>query len=66
MSDLIEKLEWAKLNDEEAQNIAKRGSKAALDILTPENVLCYYAEALITYRYQYHLKKNKIFEANSF
>lgn len=50
LSDLFEKLEWVKANDEKVEQIAQSGSKAALEILTPETILCYYAEAFHTYR----------------
>ena len=49
-SDVLEKLEWAKRNDEQAKQIAKDGTKLAQDLLTPENMYCYYAMALYKYR----------------
>ncbi|GAV08303.1 hypothetical protein RvY_18018 [Ramazzottius varieornatus] len=42
LSDLEEKLEWAKTHDEEARVIAKRGSDYARNNLLPHNIFCYY------------------------
>ena len=51
LSDLIEKLEWAKENDEKARQIAENGSREAAKHLFAETVFCYYLEALDTYRF---------------
>jgi hypothetical protein len=50
LSNLLDKLKWAKTNDSEAKLMAQKGSKLAQEILTPENVYCYYARALMMYR----------------
>ena len=46
LSDLIEKIFWAKENDEEARAIAAKGAEYARQRLMPANVLCYHAEML--------------------
>ena len=47
LEDLLEKLEWAKKNDQEAKQIAEAGQMFARRELLPVNVLCYYAEFLV-------------------
>jgi hypothetical protein len=50
LSNLLDKLKWAKTNDYEAKLIAQKGSKLAQELFKPENVYCYYARALMMYR----------------
>uniref|UniRef100_A0A8B9J850 Protein O-glucosyltransferase 3 n=1 Tax=Astyanax mexicanus TaxID=7994 RepID=A0A8B9J850_ASTMX len=49
LSDLIEKIKWAKENDAEAEAIAKAGQALARDILQPHRLYCYYYTVLQTY-----------------
>lgn len=42
LSDLVEKIMWAKEHDEEALKIAKSARQFARDNLLPRNVLCYH------------------------
>lgn len=42
LSDLVDKIKWAKENDEEAQQIAKKGQLFAFENLLPTNIYCYY------------------------
>ncbi|XP_059961592.1 protein O-glucosyltransferase 3 isoform X1 [Mesoplodon densirostris] len=49
LSDLLEKVEWAKENDEEAKKIAKEGQLTARDLLQPHRLYCYYYRVLQTY-----------------
>lgn len=46
LSDLLEKISWAKENDEEALRIAKNGQQFANDNLLPVDILCYYGNLL--------------------
>ncbi|KAM9768624.1 protein O-glucosyltransferase 3 isoform 1-T1 [Dama dama] len=46
LSDLLEKVEWAKENDEEAKKIAKEGQLTARDLLQPHRLYCYYYRVL--------------------
>lgn len=43
LSDLVEKIQWAKDNDEKSEEIAKNGRIFANEHLLPQNVFCYYA-----------------------
>ncbi|XP_060159992.1 protein O-glucosyltransferase 3 isoform X3 [Globicephala melas] len=49
LSDLLEKVEWAKENDEEAKKIAKEGQLTARDLLQPHRLYCYYYRVLQKY-----------------
>ncbi|XP_033619836.1 protein O-glucosyltransferase 3 [Fukomys damarensis] len=49
ISDLIEKVKWAKENDEEAKKIAKEGQLTARDLLQPHRLYCYYYRVLQQY-----------------
>nr|XP_036876105.1 protein O-glucosyltransferase 3 isoform X2 [Manis javanica] len=49
LSDLLEKLKWAKENDEEAKKIAKEGQFTARDLLQPHRLYCYYYRVLQKY-----------------
>nr|XP_028584015.1 protein O-glucosyltransferase 2 isoform X1 [Podarcis muralis] len=42
LSDLLEKLQWAKDHDEEAKNIAKAGQEFARNNLMGDHIFCYY------------------------
>ncbi|XP_069495138.1 protein O-glucosyltransferase 2 isoform X2 [Ambystoma mexicanum] len=42
LSDLLEKLKWAKDHDEEARNIAKAGQEFARNNLMGDRIFCYY------------------------
>ncbi|KAK9401736.1 KDEL motif-containing protein 1 [Crotalus adamanteus] len=42
LSDLMEKLQWAKDHDEEAKNIAKAGQEFARNSLMGDHIFCYY------------------------
>lgn len=46
LSDLVEKILWAKQNDAEAYRIAKNGQKFANDNLLPKDIFCYYGNLL--------------------
>lgn len=45
LSDLLEKIEWAKANDEEAQRIVKRANRFVQKHLYPKDIFCYHAVA---------------------
>lgn len=49
LSDLLEKIKWAKENDEEARKIATEGQLTARDLLQPHRLYCYYYKVLKTY-----------------
>ncbi|XP_003129882.1 KDEL motif-containing protein 2 isoform X9 [Sus scrofa] len=49
LSDLLEKIEWAKEHDEEAKKIAKEGQLTARDLLQPHRLYCYYYRVLQKY-----------------
>ncbi|XP_059576811.1 protein O-glucosyltransferase 3 isoform X6 [Alligator mississippiensis] len=42
LEDLLEKIKWAKKNDEEARKIAKEGQLLARELLQPHRLYCYY------------------------
>lgn len=42
LSDLVEKLNWARENDDAAYNIAKNGQKFANERLLPQHIFCYH------------------------
>ncbi|XP_063527473.1 protein O-glucosyltransferase 3 isoform X2 [Pongo pygmaeus] len=46
LSDLLEKVKWAKENDEAAKKIAKEGQLMARDLLQPHRLYCYYYQVL--------------------
>lgn len=46
LSDLVEKVLWAKENDAKAYKIAKNGQKFANDNLLPKDIFCYYGSLL--------------------
>jgi hypothetical protein len=43
LSDLVDRIHWAKDNDAEAQRIARTGQKFAQENLMPQDVFCYHA-----------------------
>ncbi|XP_019733677.1 protein O-glucosyltransferase 3 [Hippocampus comes] len=49
LSDLLEKIKWAKENDAEARKMAKAGQAAARELLRPSRLYCYYYRVLLTY-----------------
>ncbi|KAM7002278.1 protein O-glucosyltransferase 3 [Tautogolabrus adspersus] len=49
LSDLLEKIHWAKENDTEAQKIARAGQAAARELLQPSRLYCYYYRVLQMY-----------------
>ncbi|NWR60348.1 KDEL2 protein, partial [Bucorvus abyssinicus] len=49
LEDLLEKIKWAKENDEEARKIAKEGQLMARELLQPQRLYCYYYEVLQIY-----------------
>ncbi|XP_037601132.1 protein O-glucosyltransferase 3 isoform X3 [Cebus imitator] len=49
LGDLLEKVKWAKENDEEAKKIAKEGQLMARDLLQPHRLYCYYYQVLQKY-----------------
>lgn len=50
LSDLVEKIKWAKENDDTAQNISRTGRQFTRDNLMPKDVLCYHV-ALFEVKY---------------
>ncbi|KAM4618607.1 protein O-glucosyltransferase 3 [Polymixia lowei] len=50
LSDLIDKIKWAKQNDAEAQKMAKAGQALARELLQPNRLYCYYYKVLQMYR----------------
>lgn len=51
LSDLLEKLQWAKEHDEESMNIAKAGQEFARNNLMGDHIFCYYFKLLQEYSY---------------
>ncbi|XP_012782423.2 protein O-glucosyltransferase 3 [Ochotona princeps] len=49
LSDVLEKVKWAKENDEEAEKIAKAGQLTARELLQPHRLYCYYYSVLQEY-----------------
>ncbi|NXD10345.1 KDEL2 protein, partial [Nothocercus nigrocapillus] len=49
LEDLLEKIKWAKENDEEARKIAKEGQLIARELLQPHRLYCYYYKVLQNY-----------------
>jgi len=46
LSDLVERITWARDNDNKAKKISENAQKFAEDHLLPQNVLCYHAQLL--------------------
>ncbi|XP_055892569.1 protein O-glucosyltransferase 2-like [Biomphalaria glabrata] len=49
LSDVIEKIKWARENDEEVHQIAKNGQHYARAHLTPADILCYHVRVFQHY-----------------
>jgi hypothetical protein len=49
LSDLIEKLDWAKEHDSQCKEIASRATQFAKEFLMYEDILLYFAQVLIRY-----------------
>ncbi|XP_029991520.1 protein O-glucosyltransferase 3 [Sphaeramia orbicularis] len=49
LSDLVDKIKWAKENDAEARRVAEAGQVAARELLQPSRLYCYYYRTLLTY-----------------
>lgn len=49
LSDLLEKIKWAKENDAEAQRMARAGQTVARELLQPSRLYCYYHRVLQVY-----------------
>ncbi|XP_039990062.1 protein O-glucosyltransferase 3 isoform X2 [Xiphias gladius] len=49
LSDLLEKIKWAKENDAEAQDTARMGQAVARELLQPSRLYCYYYRVLHMY-----------------
>ncbi|XP_068786421.1 protein O-glucosyltransferase 3 isoform X2 [Struthio camelus] len=49
LEDLLEKIKWAKENDEEARKIAKEGQLMARELLQPHRLYCYYYKVFQKY-----------------
>ena len=52
ISDLVEKLKWAKENDDQAKKIAEAGSMLARNLVMGNTLYCAYAKAFEIYRYK--------------
>ncbi|KAL4234778.1 Protein O-glucosyltransferase 2 [Mactra antiquata] len=53
LSDLLEKIQWVKDNDEKAREISKNGQNYVLDRLTPKDILCYHVKLFQEYSKRY-------------
>lgn len=49
LSDLLEKIRWAKENDAEARRMARAGQTLARELLQPSRLYCYYQRVLQVY-----------------
>lgn len=49
LSDLVDKLSWARAHDGAARQIVRQAQQFALDHLLPHHVLCYYVQLLQEY-----------------
>lgn len=49
LSDLLEKISWAKENDAEARRMARAGQTLARELLQPSRLYCYYQRVLQAY-----------------
>uniref|UniRef100_A0A3P9KJ01 Protein O-glucosyltransferase 3 n=1 Tax=Oryzias latipes TaxID=8090 RepID=A0A3P9KJ01_ORYLA len=49
LSDLLEKIQWARDNDAEAEEIGRAGQALARELLQPTRLYCYYQSALQAY-----------------
>ncbi|XP_014253410.1 KDEL motif-containing protein 1-like isoform X2 [Cimex lectularius] len=44
LSDLVEKIKWAKENDDKAKAISQAGRRFAVENLLPQDILCYHVQ----------------------
>lgn len=44
LSDLVDKLNWAKKNDQKVKQMSEQAQQFANEYLTPDNVLCYHVK----------------------
>ncbi|XP_072242720.1 protein O-glucosyltransferase 3 [Leuresthes tenuis] len=49
LSDLLEKIKWAKENDADAQEMSRAGQAEARELLQPSRLYCYYYRVLHVY-----------------
>uniref|UniRef100_A0A8D0ATX4 Protein O-glucosyltransferase 3 n=1 Tax=Sander lucioperca TaxID=283035 RepID=A0A8D0ATX4_SANLU len=49
LSDLLEKIKWAKENDDEAHKIARAGQTVVRELLQPSRLYCYYYRVMHMY-----------------
>ena len=49
MSDLEEKIEWVRQNDQKARKIAESGKRRVRSLLSDENLACYMQHLLTEY-----------------
>ena len=49
LSDLVEKIKWAKENDASAEEMSRAGQAAARELLQPSRLYCYYYRVLHVY-----------------
>lgn len=54
LSDLVERIQWAKENDETVRQIAMAGQRFAQSNLMPQNIYCYHAAL-------FHVRTSKFF-----
>lgn len=52
LNDLMQKLSWARKNDERVQRIVRSAQQFVLDHLLPHHILCYYAQLLQEYSHR--------------
>jgi len=57
LSDIMDRIEWARNNDDKARQIVKNAQKFAEDHLMPQQVLCYHAQMLSRWA---RIIKNKV------
>lgn len=55
LSNLVEKIQWAKQNDNVARRIARQAQQFANEQLTPDKVLCYHV-TLLKVNLRFHMK----------
>lgn len=46
LTDLVDQIKWAIVNDRKVQSISKNGQKFAQDNLLPTNIFCYHVKLL--------------------
>jgi len=60
LSDLIEKIQWAKTHDAEVKQIGLNGRRYATHHLLPKDIVCYHAVLLKVFCFSLFCKKNKV------